>query len=130
MQSKKEKVVFTSAVANASSAPFNAMDDEIVNFTVVGVGGAVTAKVTFLSSDQFKKPDFTAAASVTNRYTETTIKDLLSGSAIAGGTGISLAAAGIFRVTLNDSKGHKWVGAKLDWTAGAISIWVSTYKLK
>ena len=125
MLSKKEKVLLTSAVADGASTPMHVTDCDVVDFTVVGVGATVTADVTFLRSSQDEAPNFNAAASATNRYTEVTIKDLLSGSAIAGGTGITLAAASTRAITLNDAGGHKWVGAKLDWTAGAISIWAS-----
>jgi len=121
MQSKAEKTLFTAAVADGVSDSIHITDCDVVNFTVVGVGGTTTGTIQFLVSDQDEEPTFGSAASLTNQYTVSSYKDLYTGGAVSGATPASIATAGVNRYQLNDAGGHKWACLKLDWTAGAFS---------
>ena len=127
MQSKNEKLLFDAAVADAASTPMNIMDFNVVNFTVVGVGGTTTGTIQFLVSDQEECPNFDAAASITNRYTVESYKDLYTGGAVSGATPASIATAGVTKYQLNNTGSGKWVAVKLDWTAGAFTVYGSGY---
>jgi len=127
MQSKNEKLLFDAAVADAASTPMNIMDFDVVNFTVVGVGGTTTGTIQFLVSDQEECPNFDAAASITNRYTVESYKDLYTGGAVSGATPASIATAGVTKYQLNNTGSGKWVALDLDWTAGAFTAYGSGY---
>ena len=127
MQSKKEKLLLSGAVATGSSTAMNIMDFDVVNFTVIGVGGTTSGTVEFLVSDQDECPNFGSAASITNRYTVESYKDLYTGGAVIGATPASIATAGVTKYQLNNTGSGKWVAIKLTWTAGAFTAYGSGY---
>lgn len=120
----KEILLFngaTTAPATANS-PFCAIDRQHVVLTLASSGSAnFTIKIK--GSTQDTPPDFSVAATVTNRWEHMQLKDLQDGSTITGSTGISFAGADAVRMLEVNINRVKWISATITArSAGAITL--------
>lgn len=84
--------------------------------------GTADFVIQFQGSMSDNCPDFSAARSVTNRWDYIQVKDLQSGSAIDGDTGITWTADDVVRLETVFS-GYKWICATLTtYHAGLITL--------
>lgn len=76
-------------------------------------------------SNQATKPDFTAAATPTNRWSYAQIKNYNDESGVNGTVGISPTGTDINQLYELNTNFVRWIGAKVTtWVAGQISIFV------
>lgn len=119
----KEILLFNGATATGTpTSPFCAIDWQHVVLTLASSGSAnFTIKVK--GSTQDTPPDFSAAATVTNRWEHMQLKDLTDGSTVAGATGVSFAGADAVRMFEVNINRVKWISATITArSAGAITL--------
>lgn len=84
--------------------------------------------IKFQGSMSDTAPDFSAARSVSNRWEYIQVKDLASGTAVDGDTGITFSAADDVLRYETVFSGYKWLCATLTtYTAGLVTLSVKLY---
>ncbi len=88
---------------------------------IAQVGFSGTLKIVGSNADSI--PDFSAAASASNPWDYVQSIDLIDGSSIAGGTGITSVTVTSVRNLETNTNAFKWIGIILsNVTAGAITV--------
>lgn len=125
MQQRIEEVpLFSAKAATGSTVAFPVSDRQHV-FATYSSTGSANFTMKFQVSDQIVAPDFSSAASATNRWTYVQVKELITATAIDGATGIAQAGADAVRLFEVNTNGQRWFGATITaYAAGAINLHV------
>lgn len=128
MKSLRLHQILTAAAATGYGTPELVENYDHVSLILAASGtGAGTIKVQ--ASLQDAKPDFTAAASPTNLWTYIQVKDLITNSAIDGGTGVVFAADGVKHLEVN-TFGIRWINLQVSaYTSGLLNGWVKPFAI-
>ena len=121
MQKTNLVTLIDSAVADTNSSAMLVEDFDTIIIQYSAWGGTTTATTLVVGSISDTAPVFSTAASATNHYDNIDIIDMEDGSSIDGDTGIVSAVAHFSQYEVNVS-GLRWLGLKLDWTAGTVTI--------
>ncbi len=117
-------VIFNAVGPAATGTAANVEDYEHVTIAYATDGGTVGSTVKFQASigkgiltssaneANYDKPDFSAAASVTNHWIYVDTVDLITGTPLDGGTGVVVSSATYKLFSLNVS-GIKWLNATI-----------------
>src|SRR3990172_690856 len=87
---QQELTIFTAKGATGTGLIYNVEDFQHVLLTLSSASSA-NFTIKFQASNSDTAPNFVAAQSVTNRWDYIQVKDLQSGSAINGDTGVAFA---------------------------------------
>lgn len=123
MQDRIEPVkLFDAKAATGSTTAYPIQDMQHVFLTKASTGTSnYTIKVQI--SNQFAKPDFSAASTPTNAWAYVQVKELITNTAIDGATGFSEAGADATRIFEVNTNGQRWIGATItNYSAGAIDL--------
>lgn len=115
-----ERTVMDEVATTTVSSAFNVADFDSLTWTVATTDATGTIKFDCSTSDT--APDFSSAASATNRYDVVDVTDLEDESSIDGDTGISLAGTTDVRQFQMDSANFRWCGATFTRTSGTSTI--------
>jgi hypothetical protein len=123
-----EIIMFNEAAANGAT-PIGRGDMQSfrnVEHTVVMTG--FTGTIKFVASNADTCPDFSAAASLTNRYDYVKCINQIDGSSVNGGTGLAgTATTSVTQLEMN-TNGFKWVGAIISgYSAGTLTLRTKGY---
>lgn len=111
MKTFPEMPILPKATATGYGVPQNVENFDHVGITIAGDNTAsFTIKVQASNSDA--KPDFTAAASPTNRWAYIQLKMLIDASAVAGGTGVVVASNSVVQAEVN-TNGMRWINLQV-----------------
>lgn len=119
---QKESTILSEKAAAETGLAIQVEDFQHVLLTLSSSdSGSFTVK--FQASNSEVCPDFSAAQSVTNRWDYIQVKDLQSGSAIGGDTGVAFAGTDDVRLFEVNSSGQTWIGATLTaYAAGKVTL--------
>lgn len=122
MKSFRLLQILTNAVATGFGIPMLVENFDHVSLVLAGSNTA-GATVKVQASLQDVKPDFTAAATPTNLWTYIQVKDLITNSAIDGGTGVVFSADGVKHLEVN-CFGVRWINLQVSaYTGGTLNGW-------
>lgn len=125
--STTEQIIFTAKTGTGTGLIINVEDFQHVLLTLSSASSA-NFTIKFQASNSDTAPDFGAAQSVTNRWDYIQVKDLQSGSAINGDTGVAFAGTDDVRLFEVNSSGQKWLCAtKTASSAGAVTLTVKPF---
>lgn len=102
-----QQIVLNEVVANGAGTAFDAMDYRNIEIDVIQTGFTGTVKI--MASNADVKPDFTAAASLTNPWALVKCINLADGSAVNGATGISGTATTSITMLEANTNGIRWI---------------------
>jgi len=128
--SKDEQYIYNAKDADSTGVAISCEDFRYILLTL---SSADTANFTikFQGSMSDDCPDFSAARTVLNRWEYIQVKDMQSGSAIDGDTGVSFAAADDVLRYETVFSGYNWVSATISsYVAGSITLSVKLYNNK
>lgn len=120
--------ILKDAVATGFGSPELVENFDHVSIVLAGNNTAAgTVKVQ--ASLQDAKPDFTAAASPTNMWTYIQVKNLITNSAVDGGTGVVFAADGVVHLEVN-CFGVRWINLQVAaYTSGTFQGWIKGFAI-
>ncbi len=114
-------IILNAAAATGASVAANFASFRNVELQIAQVGFSGTLKIVGSNADSI--PDFSAAASASNPWDYVQSIDLIDGSSIAGGTGITSVTVTSVRNLETNTNAFKWIGIILsNVTAGAITV--------
>lgn len=118
----KEILLFDNATSASTGKTLTAIDWQHVVLTLATSWSAnFTVKIKW--SNQEFAPDFSAAASVTNRWEHLQVRDLQTAAAIDGNTWITFAGTDAVRMLEVNINRVKWISATItSYTAGNITL--------
>jgi hypothetical protein len=117
----QQTILFSAKAADGASTPQTVIDFTHLELELCLVG--FTGTVKFVCSDADDAPAFGSAASLANPWTYVKSIDLIDGSAVNGGTGITgVATSSITNLEVNIN-GKNWFGAIISgYSAGALTL--------
>jgi hypothetical protein len=119
---QEELVIFTAKGATGTGLAHKVEDFQHVLLTLSSASNA-NFTIKFQASNSDSCPDFSAAQSVANRWDYIQVKDLQSGSAIAGDTGVAFAGTDDVRLFEVNSSGQTWICATITArSAGTVTL--------
>ena len=120
--------VLKAAVATGYGTPELVENFDHVSLAVAGSNSAGgTLKIQ--ASLQDAMPDFTAAASPTNLWTYIQVRDLITDSAVDGGTGVVFSGDGVKHLEVN-TFGVRWINVQVSaYSAGQFDAWVKGFAI-
>jgi hypothetical protein len=116
--------------SSVTSLTGNKIETDSFRFVQLTLSSAESADfvVKFQGSMSDTAPDFSAARSVSNRWDYIQVKDLQSGTAVDGDTGVTFSAADDVLRYETVFSGYKWVCATLTtYTLGLITLSIKLY---
>jgi len=121
-QYTKEQIIFTAKAATGTGLNILVEDFQHVLLTLSSASSA-NFTIKFQASNSDTAPTFSSAQSVTNRWDYIQVKDLQSGTAIGGDTGVAFAGTDDVRLFEVNSSGQKWLCATITArSAGAVTL--------
>lgn len=115
-----ERTVMDEVVTTTVSLAYNVADYDALTWVVAATNATGTIKFNCGTSDT--APDFSSAASASNRYDVVDVTDLEDEASIDGDTGVVLANATEVRQFQMDSANFKWCGATFTRTSGTSTV--------
>lgn len=119
------KKLITNATAATISAAELTEDFKDLHLTVSATTAAASgATVRVYGSFNEQKPDFTVAASLTNKYFTVSVKDLNNVASIDGSTGIVLGASltDSIKAYMVNTNALRWICIKVESVSGTVDV--------
>lgn len=121
-QFTQEQTIFSAKTSTGTGKSILVDDFQHILLTLSSASSA-NFTIKFQGSNSDTAPDFSSAQSVTNRWDYIQVKDLQSGSAIGGDTGVAFAGTDDVRLFEVNNSGQKWICAtKTASSAGAVTL--------
>lgn len=116
-----QAILLNAVAANGASTPQNFISFRNIELQLAQTGFSGTIK--FVGSNADTAPDFSAAASASNPWDYVQVIDLIDGSSIAGGTGITSVTITAVRNLEANTNAFKWFGAVVSsFSAGSVTL--------
>ena len=118
---KQFHTFFTAKAATGIGEPCNCIDWERFSISLDSTESS-SWTVKFQISSQESKPDFSAAASHTNKWSYVDTIDVVDGSSVDGSAGIAAAAGVVHKILQPNAEGFVWLNAIVTaHTGGAVT---------
>lgn len=126
----QEQIIFTAKGATGTGLALLVDDFQHVLLTLSSASSA-NFTIKFQASNSDTCPAFGSAQSVTNRWDYIQVKDLQSGTAIGGDTGVAFAGTDDVRLFEVNSSGQKWICATITArAAGTVTLTAKAFNNK
>lgn len=119
-----QKQILTNATANTVAVVPEILDFHHVHLQIAATAAATSgATIKVLGSYSPIKPDFSAAASLTNQHFPISVKNLDTVANITGNTGIPLSASStIIQGYMVNTDSLKWIAVQVSGVTGTVDI--------